>query len=228
MADMQSYADRLRGLESMLPEEIRDTLRSLAAELLNTPATNELSPSDITRVMKDLPTLSEDDIIRLGHRDAVCPICFNTLLAVLAEEEMALAMESPAHAVEDLGVTRLHNTCGHIFCRRDISKWIRGAHASCPMCRRPLIDPPSSPPAAASSPGIASPPEPRTIEEEIDEAQGHATALTDVLDLLQTIEDAITHATDTANRALEERETQSQSELEAEQEDRSEYSGMYS
>jgi len=30
--------------------------------------------------------------------------------------------------------------CGHLFCRRDITKWIKGGHASCPMCRRLLVE----------------------------------------------------------------------------------------
>ncbi len=30
-------------------------------------------------------------------------------------------MESPAHPVEELGVTRLAQTCGHIFCRKELS-----------------------------------------------------------------------------------------------------------
>ena len=44
-----------------------------------------------------------------------------SLLAIVAEEEMALAMDSPAHAPpEELGVTRLDG-CGHIFCRKELS-----------------------------------------------------------------------------------------------------------
>lgn len=30
-------------------------------------------------------------------------------------------MDSPAHPVEELGVTRLVRTCGHIFCRKELS-----------------------------------------------------------------------------------------------------------
>lgn len=52
--------------------------------------------------------------------DDVCPICFNTFLATLAEEEIAHAMDSPAHPVDELGVTKLRNTCGHIFCRKEL------------------------------------------------------------------------------------------------------------
>ena len=53
--------------------------------------------------------------------ESVCPICYNTLLAILSEEETAIAMDSPAHPIEELGVTRLAADwqCGHIFCRRE-------------------------------------------------------------------------------------------------------------
>lgn len=53
--------------------------------------------------------------------DAVCPICYNTFLAILAEEETAKAMDSPAHPIEELGVTKLARTCGHLFCRKELS-----------------------------------------------------------------------------------------------------------
>ena len=45
----------------------------------------------------------------------------NTFRASLAEEEMAQAMDSPAQPAEGLGVTRLTDTCGHIFCRKEYS-----------------------------------------------------------------------------------------------------------
>ena len=45
----------------------------------------------------------------------------NTFRASLAEEEMAQAMDSPAQPAEELGVTRLIDTCGHIFCRKEYS-----------------------------------------------------------------------------------------------------------
>jgi hypothetical protein len=45
----------------------------------------------------------------------------NTLLAAIAEEETAYAMDSPAQPVEDRGVTRLAETCGHVFCRKELS-----------------------------------------------------------------------------------------------------------
>lgn len=52
--------------------------------------------------------------------DSSCPICLNSLLTIVTEEEMALAMDSPATPVQSLGVTKLE-TCGHIFCRKELS-----------------------------------------------------------------------------------------------------------
>ncbi|KAG1820230.1 uncharacterized protein BJ212DRAFT_1338810 [Suillus subaureus] len=90
----------------------------------------------IQELITSLPKISETELKDLGHSESVCPICFNTFLAILAEEEMALVMDSPAHPVEELGVTRLHETCGHMFCRRDITKWIRDGRESCPTLTR--------------------------------------------------------------------------------------------
>ncbi|KAF8591569.1 hypothetical protein K439DRAFT_907236 [Ramaria rubella] len=109
----------------------------------------------LDELITTLPKLTEDDV----DLDGVCPICLVQFRAHLAEEEMALAMDSPAHASEDLGVTRLENTCRHIFCRKDISTWIRQSRNSCPTCRRPLLDPPiiadasEQPSAETLSPG---------------------------------------------------------------------------
>lgn len=98
-----------------------------------------LSHKRIQELITSLPKISETELKDLGHSESVCPICFNTFLAILAEEEMALVMDSPAHPVEELGVTRLYETCGHMFCRRDITKWIRDGHESCPTCRRAFL-----------------------------------------------------------------------------------------
>lgn len=49
-----------------------------------------------------------------------CPICYVSYKAYLAEEEVAQASEhSAAVATEELGVTSLKETCGHVFCRRE-------------------------------------------------------------------------------------------------------------
>jgi hypothetical protein len=90
-----------------------------------------------SQLISALPRLTEEQIASGGHTDSCCPICLVPLLALVTEEEMALAMESPAHSIEDLGVTRLVQ-CGHHFCRRDISKWMREGNTSCPTCRRPF------------------------------------------------------------------------------------------
>ncbi|KAF9495694.1 hypothetical protein BDN71DRAFT_824329 [Pleurotus eryngii] len=101
---------------------------------------NALSEA-MTDAVKGLPTLNESQIISFGHKDSVCGICLNTFLAILAEQEMAEAMDSPTYAVEELGVTRLSQEwqCGHFFCRKDITKWIQ--EGTCPTCRHPIAKP---------------------------------------------------------------------------------------
>ncbi|OBZ68998.1 hypothetical protein A0H81_11354 [Grifola frondosa] len=98
-----------------------------------------------------LPKLKEADLSALGHEDSTCPICLTPFMAVLAEEEMALAMDSPAHAAEELGVTRLVQTCGHVFCRRDIRQWLHLGRRTCPTCRRPFIAGDSSAPEGGTA-----------------------------------------------------------------------------
>lgn len=41
-------------------------------------------------------------------------------MAILAEEETASVMDSPAYASEEMGVTKLDQTCGHAFCRKEL------------------------------------------------------------------------------------------------------------
>jgi len=98
-----------------------------------------LTNDEIQRIIEKLPRLTESDLENLGHRDSSCSICMNTFLASLAEEEMARAMDSPAQPAEDLGATRLIDTCGHVFCRKDLLSWIRDGNASCPLCRTLFI-----------------------------------------------------------------------------------------
>jgi len=72
------------------------------------------------------------------HRDSRCPICQETFLSCIALEEMADVMETPAMSLYDHGVTKLPQ-CGHIFCRKDLSKWIISAKKdTCPTCRTPI------------------------------------------------------------------------------------------
>lgn len=120
-------------------EQLRQRLAELTSAL-DLPV-KELSPQEVDDLLEGLPRLTEEQVDKLGHKESVCPICFNALLSILSEEETAIAMDSPAHPIEELGVTRLAADwqCGHIFCRRDISKWIRDGHDSCPACRGKLI-----------------------------------------------------------------------------------------
>ncbi|KAF8897498.1 hypothetical protein BD779DRAFT_1667471 [Infundibulicybe gibba] len=101
-------------------EDDYDVIGRLASQLQFT-SPNQITPSQIRTLITALPRLTEAQIISLGHQDSVCPICLTPFLALLAEEETALAMDSPAHPVEELGVTRLAETwqCGHAFCRRE-------------------------------------------------------------------------------------------------------------
>jgi len=112
-----------------------------------------LAPLDprVNEFLNALPSLSEKDLVSTGQKDDLCPICFVSFLAILAEEEMAQAMDSPTHSVSDLGVTRLTDTCRHIFCRKDITKWVHEGRDSCPTCRTPFL-PATNLPAPASTP----------------------------------------------------------------------------
>ncbi|KAI9574620.1 hypothetical protein HD554DRAFT_2166089 [Boletus coccyginus] len=111
-----------------------------------------LSHQQRQKLFNELPRVTEADLVASGHQDDVCPICFNAFLATLAEEEVAHAMDSPAHPVDELGVTKLQNTCGHIFCRKELRMkglvifthfrtglYLNWQHDSCPSCRRPLV-----------------------------------------------------------------------------------------
>jgi len=102
-----------------------------------------LTDAEIQSIVEKLPRLTESDLKNLGHHDSSCSICMNTFLASLAEEEMAQAMDSPAQPADYLGVTRLIDTCGHVFCRKDLLSWIREGNASCPLCRAVFIERPS-------------------------------------------------------------------------------------
>jgi len=94
-----------------------------------------------------LPKLTERDLVELDEVTSPCPICLTPFSAILAEEETALALDSPAHPVEQLGVTRFKDTCGHIFCRKDTLSWVNQGRTTCPTCRHPFIDPPIPPEA---------------------------------------------------------------------------------
>ncbi|KAH6914945.1 hypothetical protein BKA70DRAFT_1368778 [Coprinopsis sp. MPI-PUGE-AT-0042] len=124
----------------MSPEQ-RLVFDAFASVPMFIPAQNP-SPR-VKALLEDLPRLQESDLVKAGEREGACSVCYLPFLAILAEEEHASVMQSPAHPAEELGVTKLSKPwqCGHIFCRRDITKWIREGKDSCPMCRKTLLDP---------------------------------------------------------------------------------------
>ncbi|KAH9950530.1 hypothetical protein B0H21DRAFT_722100 [Amylocystis lapponica] len=115
--------------------------RHMLNQLRNTLARERAHHERLAAFVDKLPKLGERDLVAVGEADSHCPICLTPFHVILTEEEMALAMDSPAHPVEDLGVTSLVQTCGHIFCRKDIRNWMKEGRKTCPTCRRPFIEP---------------------------------------------------------------------------------------
>ncbi|KAH7916078.1 hypothetical protein BJ138DRAFT_1140143 [Hygrophoropsis aurantiaca] len=83
----------------------------------------------IQEALDDLPVLDAETI----PKDESCAICLTPFSAVLEE-----CLPSQLDDVEG-GVTKVSG-CGHMFCRKDLSEWIKNAHGSCPTCRHPFLD----------------------------------------------------------------------------------------
>ncbi|KIJ70002.1 hypothetical protein HYDPIDRAFT_171924 [Hydnomerulius pinastri MD-312] len=86
----------------------------------------------VQEALEDLPVLKEDVI----PKDESCAICLTPFASILSgefsyDDEKVTACEN--------GVTKVVG-CGHMFCRRDLTEWIRGCHGSCPTCRHPFLD----------------------------------------------------------------------------------------
>jgi len=83
----------------------------------------------VAQVISELPILDKDSI----PLDDSCPICLSSFDSLIAEDRD-----------DNVGVTKL-NGCGHIFCMKDLTEWIRSFHGSCPTCRNSFLDirPPS-------------------------------------------------------------------------------------
>lgn len=121
-------------------------LRAQARQIVHD--VREMFPLDsqaLKKLISELPYITERDLAATGELDNACPICFIPFSAILAEHEMAAVMDSPAQPVEELGITKLSKTCGHIFCRKDISTWVSTNHRTCPTCRAPLTEPDNRP-----------------------------------------------------------------------------------
>jgi len=78
--------------------------------------------------LSSLPALNKDSDIALEDS---CPICLIPFTSIFAEDSSA--------EPEAAGVTKLMG-CGHIFCRRDLTNWIRSHHGSCPTCRHVFLN----------------------------------------------------------------------------------------
>lgn len=81
----------------------------------------------IDLIIDNLPILTANDLI---NADDSCPICLVPFSSILSDPES--------------GVTKL-DACNHIFCRKDLTQWVRSCHGSCPTCRHVFLDirPPS-------------------------------------------------------------------------------------
>ncbi|KAJ7283694.1 hypothetical protein C8J57DRAFT_1710045 [Mycena rebaudengoi] len=135
MADLRSLFEN-PGSDPQSLQRLRDRVGEIVSEALarGEEPERQLTPEQSEKLISSLPRLTEAQVLEKGEHDALCPICFTPFAAIL-EEEATLSIDSPA---DNLGVTKLAETCGHLFCRRDISKWIHDGHGSCPMCRRSL------------------------------------------------------------------------------------------
>ena len=107
---MLCYSVALKKLVSELPSMSEQELAAVG-ELGTSATPHLLNPPERLRFPWYPPSAASID--------SVCPICFIPFTAILAEHEMAAAMESPAHPIEELGITKLSKTCGHIFCRKE-------------------------------------------------------------------------------------------------------------
>ncbi|KAK2466176.1 hypothetical protein APHAL10511_001818 [Amanita phalloides] len=94
-----------------------------------------------------LPVLSADDLSLLAE-DA-CPICLVPFAT----------LNDPTITFSNRAVTKLAE-CGHVFCRKDLTEWIRGQHGSCPACRHTFLSirPPSESDDESSDGGEYMPP----------------------------------------------------------------------
>jgi len=134
--DLRTFIEQLTNNVPAVEE-----LRSLIEQWTNNVPGGQLTLAQIETALGDLQRVDETNIVELGDSDSLCPICLTPYHVILLEEELALAMNSPAHPIEELGISKLAQSwqCGHLFCRRDITKWITSGHDSCPLCRRQLL-----------------------------------------------------------------------------------------
>ncbi|KIM22935.1 hypothetical protein M408DRAFT_332615 [Serendipita vermifera MAFF 305830] len=118
-----------------------------------------------------LERVEESKLVKDKLLNERCSICYTPFGALIAEEEMMLAMDTPGASERSLGVTRLQR-CGHYFCRKDISKWILEGNDLCPYCRAPYLANTTGNDAAPANPasGGATPHGGQPEEDELEAA----------------------------------------------------------
>ncbi|KAJ2931582.1 hypothetical protein H1R20_g5435, partial [Candolleomyces eurysporus] len=133
MESNQAFVQRLDGLRQEMEE---DRLRS---EMRHRQRTEKRA--FLEDIIRGLPTVTKDEV----EPEDVCGICliaFESLLQEEADELKRIEEGSKREEEEDrelqLGLTKVE--CGHIFCRKDLTEWIKGFHGSCPACRHVFID----------------------------------------------------------------------------------------
>jgi len=85
-------------------------------------------PSDvgdhINALVESLPVLASEDILDIEDS---CPICLMSFSSLVSDANIGE------------GVTKLV-ACNHIFCRKDLTRWILSLHGNCPTCRHKFLD----------------------------------------------------------------------------------------
>ncbi|KAH9841562.1 uncharacterized protein C8Q71DRAFT_737658 [Rhodofomes roseus] len=207
-------ADRA-GLPSFVMEGILTHLESNAAYR-----------KKLKKFTKGLPKLTKQNLASLDEADSQCPICLTSFSAILEEEEMALALDSPAHPVEQLGVTRFVDTCGHIFCRKDTLGWVNQGRTTCPTCRRPFIDPPEEVPSGGPTEAVLQPGVGPDGLPSVSRNQNFANIASLIMGIVDTIPQAEMEA---LHARVEAQETlRRDEERNRDANDREEFSSMYS
>ncbi|PPQ80466.1 hypothetical protein CVT26_003908 [Gymnopilus dilepis] len=109
-----------------------DPAAALAYELVQDAL---LTPqSRINLVLAALPVLHKPDV----DLDEQCPICLVPFAAIFAEQEEAPDPQQGQDLPPLGGLTKLG--CGHVFCRRDLTEWVRSLHGNCPTCRHTFLN----------------------------------------------------------------------------------------
>ncbi|GLB33758.1 putative zinc finger, C3HC4 type (RING finger) [Lyophyllum shimeji] len=133
-------------------------------------------PEDILERIRlaidSLPALTAQDLF---DTDDSCPICLTPFSSLFLDTD------------PEAGVTKLV-ACNHIFCRKDLTQWIRSLHGNCPTCRHTFIDirPPSESDEESSDGGEYIPDE--DFDEEDDGVLDASDGFSDAFDFQEDMD----------------------------------------